>query len=171
MTDTLRGIAELEEVDFGESFYSRDDALKLLIQVPGLGPPDLCWVQKVCPMQCSSRRAPDPRPVCVLTIATACCSRFPRCPCWFIQIPTILTARTPYYFPLLVSQVPVGSLTGRGGEPRGYYHYALGRDVASSASIAAYFAQICSLVEPPTFFQVCMMSFTSRSHQHEGLRA
>ncbi len=34
-------------------------------------------------------------------------------------------------------------------EPRGYYHHCLGRDVSSSAAIAAYFAVRCTSAQLP----------------------
>lgn len=95
MTDTLRGLPENIEGQFGESIVSRDEALIILAQSPGLGPPDLCWLQK-------------------------------------------------NYRSLL---------TGSAGEAKGYYHYALGVDVSSSAAIAAYFAGITALAESVSFVQ------------------
>ena len=44
--DTLKGIAEGVEVEFGESIIARDESLVVLSELPGLGPPDLCWLQK-----------------------------------------------------------------------------------------------------------------------------
>lgn len=41
-----------------------------------------------------------------------------------------------------------------GMDAKGFYHYALGRDVSSSAAVAAYFAELVSLVEPMSFMQV-----------------
>lgn len=46
--DSLRGIPEHVEPEFGASITSRDEALLALGDAPGLGPPDLCWLQK-CP--------------------------------------------------------------------------------------------------------------------------
>lgn len=46
MTDTLKTIPEHVESQFGESIASRDEALVVLASSPGLGPPDLCWLQK-----------------------------------------------------------------------------------------------------------------------------
>ncbi|WIA09915.1 hypothetical protein OEZ85_010129 [Tetradesmus obliquus] len=44
--DTLRGIPEHIEAEFGDSIVARDEAVALLGEAPGLGPPDLCWLQK-----------------------------------------------------------------------------------------------------------------------------
>lgn len=89
--ESLRGLPEHIEADFGDSIVARDEALAVLGTVaPGLGPPDLCWLQK-CPK------------------------------------------KTGFW--------------GGSGEPQGYYHYTLGRDVASSAAVAAYFALLNSKVE------------------------
>ena len=44
--DSLRGIPEHIEADFGDAITARDDALLALDAAPGLGPPDLCWLQK-----------------------------------------------------------------------------------------------------------------------------
>jgi hypothetical protein len=45
--DTLRGVPEAIEADFGDSIVARDAALAALgSSVHGLGPPDLCWLQK-----------------------------------------------------------------------------------------------------------------------------
>lgn len=44
--DTLSGLPECVEGEFSESIVSRDDALAVLAAAPGLGPPDLCWLQK-----------------------------------------------------------------------------------------------------------------------------
>ena len=46
MTEALSGVIEAIELDFGESIVSRDESLAVLLQSPGLGPPDLCWLQK-----------------------------------------------------------------------------------------------------------------------------
>jgi hypothetical protein len=46
MTDALAGIQEAIEDQFGDSIVARDEALAVLVQAPGLGPPDLCWLQK-----------------------------------------------------------------------------------------------------------------------------
>ena len=46
MTDAIAGVTEAIEADFGESIVSRDESLAVLLQAPGLGPPDLCWLQK-----------------------------------------------------------------------------------------------------------------------------
>lgn len=46
MTDTLRAIPEAIENTFGETIVARDEALVVLSTTPGLGPPDLCWLQK-----------------------------------------------------------------------------------------------------------------------------
>jgi hypothetical protein len=35
-------------------------------------------------------------------------------------------------------------------EPTGFYHFALGRDVSSSAAVAAAFAEMVARVEQPT---------------------
>lgn len=44
--DTLKGIPEHVEADFGDSIVARDEAVAVLGNNPGLGPPDLCWLQK-----------------------------------------------------------------------------------------------------------------------------
>jgi hypothetical protein len=46
MTDALAGVIEAIEDEFGDSIVSRDETLAVLVQSPGLGPPDLCWLQK-----------------------------------------------------------------------------------------------------------------------------
>ena len=94
--DSIRGTPEAVENEFGESIVNRDEAMLILSQVPGLGPPDLIWLQKA-------------------------------------------------------NKGPFG---GASTEARGYYHYALGRDVSSSAQVAAYFAGLNSSVEPIPFLQV-----------------
>jgi hypothetical protein len=91
--DTLKGHVESIETVFGEAIVSRDESLVVLAQMPGLGPPDLCWLQKA----------------------------------------------------------GKSALTGASSEAQGYYHYCLGIDVSSSAAVAAYFANITSLVEPISF--------------------
>lgn len=93
--ETIKGVAEHVEVDFGESVVSRDEAISALTQTKGLGPPDLCWLQKS----------------------------------------------------------PKGKPTHDIHNNRGYYHWTLGRDVSSSAAIAAYFAHLSSMVEPVGFLQ------------------
>jgi hypothetical protein len=95
--DTLRGIPEHIEAEFGDSIVARDEAVALLGKAPGLGPPDLCWLQK----------APKAR-----------------------------------------------SLLGGSAEAQGYYHFVLGRDVSSTAAVAAYFALLNSKVEPSGVLQV-----------------
>lgn len=93
--DTLKGIPEHIEADFGDSIVTRDEAVAVLGKNPGIGPPDLCWLQK------SQKR----------------------------------------------------SLLGGNTEAQGYYHYVLGRDVSSSAAVAAYFALLNSKAEPLTLLQ------------------
>jgi hypothetical protein len=44
--DSIAYLEEAVEVSFSESIVARDDALAVLSAVPGLGPPDLCWLQK-----------------------------------------------------------------------------------------------------------------------------
>jgi hypothetical protein len=95
--DTLRGIPEHIEAEFGDSIVARDEAVAVLGEAPGLGPPDLCWLQK----------APKAR-----------------------------------------------SLLGGAAEAQGYYHFVLGRDVSSTAAVAAYFALLNSKVEPCGVLQV-----------------
>lgn len=86
----LSFITECIELLFGESIVARDEATVILSAGRGLGPPDLCWLQKAT----------------------------------------------------------LSALTGaKSGEPGGYYHHALGRDVSSSAAVAAYFASITMRVE------------------------
>lgn len=92
--DTLKRTPEHVESDFGESIISRDEALSLMAEAPGLGPPDLCWLQKTA----------------------------------------------------------VG-LLGGAGEPGGYYHWTVGRDISSSAAIAAYFASLSTQAEQASFIQ------------------
>ncbi|MEW5305627.1 MAG: hypothetical protein WDW36_008157 [Sanguina aurantia] len=88
--ESVRGLTECIELLFGESIVARDEATVILSAGRGLGPPDLCWLQKAT----------------------------------------------------------VSALTGaKAGEPGGYYHHALGRDVSSSAAVAAYFASITMRVE------------------------
>lgn len=99
--ESLRGLPEHVEADFGDSIVARDEALAVLGASPALGPPDLCWLQK-CPK------------------------------------------RTGFF--------------GGSGEAQGYYHYVLGRDVSSSAAIAAYFALLNSKVEHRTMLQGLWMS-------------
>lgn len=98
--DTLKGIPEHIEAEFGEAIVARDDCLMSLGTTPGLGPPDLCWLQKC----------------------------------------------------------PKASFSGAKGEPQGYYHYVLGRDVSSSAAVAAYFALLNSRIEPVGFLQGLWLS-------------
>lgn len=94
--ESVRGITECVELLFGESIVARDEATVILSGGKGLGPPDLCWLQKA----------------------------------------------------------PISALTGAAaGEPGGYYHHALGRDVSSSAAVAAYFASITMRVEPVPFMR------------------
>jgi hypothetical protein len=92
--DTLKRTPEHVESDFGESIISRDEALSLMAEAPGLGPPDLCWLQKTA----------------------------------------------------------VG-LLGGAGEPGGYYHWTVGRDISSSAAIAAFFASLSTQAEQASFIQ------------------
>lgn len=99
--ESLRGLPEHIEADFGDSIVARDEALAVLAAAPGLGPPDLCFLQK--------------------------CAK-----------------RTGFF--------------GGNGESQGYYHYVLGRDVASSAAVAAYFALLNSKVEQRTMLQGLWMS-------------
>ncbi|KAL6750532.1 Chs5p-Arf1p-binding proteins-domain-containing protein, partial [Haematococcus lacustris] len=73
----------------------RDESLVGLATTPGLGPPDLCWLQKASK----------------------------------------------------------GSWATVNAEPRGFWHHTLGRDVSSSAAVAAYFAELNATVEPITFMQ------------------
>ena len=87
--ESLKGVVENIEVEFGDSILARDDAVGQLANHPGLGPPDLCWLQKGAK----------------------------------------------------------NTLTGSTAPPEGYYHHVLGRDVSSTAAIAAYFALLNSLVE------------------------
>jgi hypothetical protein len=93
--DTMRGVVELVEAQFGECILARDDAVAVLSTAPGLGPPDLCFLQK-------GRKA-------------------------------------------AASWVGLGAAGGEA--PAGYYHWVLGRDVSSSAALAAYFALITSKQE------------------------
>lgn len=44
--DSLQGIVESVEADFGDSIIARDASILRLSQHPALGPPDLCWLQK-----------------------------------------------------------------------------------------------------------------------------
>ena len=96
MAESIKGLVEHVEEEFGSSIVARDESLVVLASQPGLGPPDLVWLQKV--------------------------SR--------------------------------ATLTASSSEPRGFYHHQLGRDVSSSASVAAYFAELTSRVEPISFLQV-----------------
>lgn len=86
--ETLRGVVEAVETEFGEAIVARDEAVAALVNTPGLGPPDLAWLQK-------ARKAAAP-----------------------------------------------GADAGGG-----YYHWVLGRDVSSSAALAAYFAELTSRQE------------------------
>jgi hypothetical protein len=45
--ESLRGVTEAIEAEFGESIVARDESLVVLAGAPGLGPPDLVWLQKV----------------------------------------------------------------------------------------------------------------------------
>jgi hypothetical protein len=94
--ESLRGLPEAIEADFGDSIVARDEAIAVLGNTPGLGPPDLCWLQK--------------RP-----------------------------KRSGFF--------------GGSEESQGYYHYVLGRDVCSSAAVAAYFALLNSKVEQRSMLQ------------------
>jgi hypothetical protein len=94
--ESIKGHPEYVETVFGEAIVARDESLVVLAGASGLGPPDLCWLQKA----------------------------------------------------------PKSALTGSSGESKGYYHCCLGVDASSSAAVAAYFATLTSLVEPPTFLQV-----------------
>ncbi|GLC39163.1 bud site selection protein [Pleodorina starrii] len=93
--ESIKGHPEHVETVFGEAIVARDESLVVLAGASGLGPPDLCWLQKA----------------------------------------------------------PKNALTGSSGEAKGYYHCCLGVDASSSAAVAAYFATLTSLVEPPTFLQ------------------
>lgn len=44
--ESLRGVTEAIEAEFGESIVARDESLVVLAGAPGLGPPDLVWLQK-----------------------------------------------------------------------------------------------------------------------------
>jgi hypothetical protein len=44
--DTIAGLPQCVEAEFSESIVARDDALAALVAAPGLGPPDLCWLQR-----------------------------------------------------------------------------------------------------------------------------
>jgi hypothetical protein len=44
--DTIAGLPQCVEAEFSESIVARDDALVALVTAPGLGPPDLCWLQR-----------------------------------------------------------------------------------------------------------------------------
>ncbi|MEW5316764.1 MAG: hypothetical protein WDW38_008114 [Sanguina aurantia] len=105
--ESVRGLTECIELLFGESIVARDEATVILSAGRGLGPPDLCWLQKAT----------------------------------------------------------VSALTGaKAGEPGGYYHHALGRDVSSSAAVAAYFASITMRVEA-----VPWMRGASQAHLQHGV--
>eukprot|EP00200_Dunaliella_tertiolecta_P019446 CAMPEP_0202402262 /NCGR_PEP_ID=MMETSP1128-20130828/4106_1 /ASSEMBLY_ACC=CAM_ASM_000463 /TAXON_ID=3047 /ORGANISM="Dunaliella tertiolecta, Strain CCMP1320" /LENGTH=952 /DNA_ID=CAMNT_0049006267 /DNA_START=179 /DNA_END=3037 /DNA_ORIENTATION=+ len=95
--DTLRGLPEAVEApdEFASSIEARDDALACLAASPGVGPPDLCWLQK--------------------------------------------SAK--------------GAWSSTAAQPRGFYHFVLGRDTSGPAAVAAYFAEVTSLVEPMSFMQ------------------
>lgn len=94
--DTLKGIPEHVESEFGDSIVARDELLGVLNDYPGLGPPDLCWLQK-----------------------------------------------TP--------KKALGA--GADNDSCGYYHWYLGRDVSSSAAIAAHFAALNRQLEKPGLLQ------------------
>ena len=94
--ESIKGHPEYVETVFGEAIVARDESLVVLAGASGLGPPDLCWLQKA----------------------------------------------------------PKSALTGATGEAKGYYHYVLGGNASSSAAVAAYFATLTAMVEPPTFLQV-----------------
>ncbi|KAF5835787.1 hypothetical protein DUNSADRAFT_6876 [Dunaliella salina] len=95
--DTLRGLPEAVEApdEFASAIEARDDALACLAASQGVGPPDLCWLQK--------------------------------------------SAK--------------GAWSSAAAQPRGYYHFVLGRDTSGPAAVAAYFAEVTSLVEPMSFVQ------------------
>eukprot|EP00198_Chlamydomonas_reinhardtii_P011858 XP_001701195.1 predicted protein [Chlamydomonas reinhardtii] len=93
--ESIKGHPEYVETVFGEAIVARDESLVVLAGASGLGPPDLCWLQKA----------------------------------------------------------PKSALTGATGEAKGYYHYVLGGNASSSAAVAAYFATLTAMVEPPTFLQ------------------
>ncbi|KAG2427663.1 hypothetical protein HXX76_012312 [Chlamydomonas incerta] len=93
--ESIKGHPEYVETVFGEAIVARDESLVVLASASGLGPPDLCWLQKA----------------------------------------------------------PKSALTGATGEAKGYYHYVLGGNASSSAAVAAYFATLTAMVEPPTFLQ------------------
>jgi hypothetical protein len=99
--ESLRGLPEHTEADFGDSIVARDEAIAVLATTPGLGPPDLCHLQK-CPKR--------------------------------------------------------SGLFGSSGESQGYYHFVLGRDVSSSAAVAAYFALLNAKVEHRSMLQGLWMS-------------
>ena len=44
--DTIKGLCEVIESEFGEAIVARDESLAALLDVRGLGPPDLIWLQK-----------------------------------------------------------------------------------------------------------------------------
>lgn len=44
--EAIKGLQEAIEKEFGESIVARDEATVHLASNPGLGPPDLCWMQK-----------------------------------------------------------------------------------------------------------------------------
>ncbi|GLI71473.1 hypothetical protein VaNZ11_016611 [Volvox africanus] len=106
--DSIKGHPEHVETVFGEAIVARDESLVVLAGASGLGPPDLCWLQKA----------------------------------------------------------PKSVLTGSSGQAKGYYHSCLGVDASSSAAVAAYFATLTSLVEPPTFLQGLFS--TSEVHIERG---
>jgi len=64
MTETLRGLPENVEAVFGESILARDAAIARLSHSPGVGPPDLAWLQKASKTSSSwgMARSPEAHP-------------------------------------------------------------------------------------------------------------
>eukprot|EP00798_Chlamydomonas_sp_ICE-L_P020813 gene20813-27648_t len=56
--DTLKGITEAVEAEFGEAIITRDESLVPLCDMSGLGPPDLCWLQKRVKSAWGSQKEP-----------------------------------------------------------------------------------------------------------------
>lgn len=46
LMDTIKWLNEAIEAEFGEAIVARDESLAALLDVRGLGPPDLVWLQK-----------------------------------------------------------------------------------------------------------------------------
>lgn len=112
--ETLRGVVEAVEGEFGEAIAARDDALAALADCTGLGPPDLAWLAKVRKQPGSGSSGGG-----------------------WLGFGSGGGGRRGSGSGGGEGAAGV-DLSGGSG----YYHYVLGGDVSSSAALAAYFARL-----------------------------